>query len=454
MKSVCVKDIVEAVSGRLLCGDPAMPIENIAIDSRTMKGNDIFVPIIGAKVDAHRFIQGAFAAGAVASFTSEHDSMEDPDHAWIRVEDTVRALQDLGAWYRGKIHFPIVGITGSVGKTTTREMIVAALSAEKKVTATSGNSNGQLGVPLVVSEMDLTADLGVLEMGMSEPGEMPRIARIARPSLGVVTNIGVSHIENLGSRENICAEKMHIADGFTRENTMILNGDDDQLVKYRGTTDFKCIFYGLGADNDYRAENIRVAEGRTWFTACCGDRKMEISLGLPGTHNVMNALAALAAADQLGVSWEGAAGKLSEFAGFARRLQILNKGDYTYIDDTYNASPASMKAALQVLDSVETSGRRIAVLADMLELGPDSPKYHYETGVYGRDLSIDQVFIIGELAANIGRAYEEKGIPVTCCQDNADAVSKVLAYRQPGDVILLKGSNGMHLGEVLKGLTN
>ena len=296
MKNVTAADVASAVNGRLLCGDPGQLIENIAIDSRTMKGNDIFVPIRGAKVDGHRFIQGAFQAGAVASFTADHEEMDDPSHVYIRVEDTVKALQDLGAWYRSRITFPILGITGSVGKTTTRAMITAALSSERRVTATAGNSNGQLGVPITICDMDLSAQIGILEMGMSEPGEMPRIARVARPQLGVVTNIGVSHIENLGSRENICREKLHLADGFTPDMPMILNGDDDLLRGYRDTKAFRLVFYGLGRDNDYYAEDIHAEAGQVSFTAVHGDRRKSLTLHVPGEHNVMNALAALAAA--------------------------------------------------------------------------------------------------------------------------------------------------------------
>ena len=450
MINVTVQDIVNAAGGRLLCGDEKREIRNISIDSRSMKGDDLFVPFIGAKVDAHRFIPGAFSAGAAAVFTSEHDRMEDPEHAWIRVPDTLAALQDLGAWYRKRITFPLIGITGSVGKTTTREMVTAAISAGRRVTSTSGNSNGQVGVPLTLTGMDLTAEAGILEMGMSEPGEMSRLARIARPDMGIATNIGVSHIENLGSQERICEEKMHLTDFFTSANYMILNGDDDQLVRYRGTGRFTPVFYGLGKENDIRAEDVRTEGGRTLFTAVAAGWRAGISLGVPGTHNVMNALAALAAADLLGVDREAAAGKLSEYQGFARRLQILREKDYTYIDDTYNASPASMRAALEVLSVTGTEGRRIAVLADMLELGPDAPRYHYETGVYGRSMAIDRVVTVGKLAEQIGKAYREAGIPVDVCGSNTEAAEAVCAFRKPGDLILLKGSNGMHLNEVLR----
>ncbi|MCD8009740.1 MAG: UDP-N-acetylmuramoyl-tripeptide--D-alanyl-D-alanine ligase [Lachnospiraceae bacterium] len=451
MKNVRAKDIVEAVGGRLLCGDPETLIENISIDSRTMKGRDLFVPIRGAKVDAHRFIPGAFAAGAAATFTSEDEEKEDT-HPWIRVDDTVRALQALGAWYRERLTMPIVGITGSVGKTTTREMITAALSAGKRVYSTHGNSNGQLGVPLTISEADLSAEVAVLEMGMSEPGEMPRIAAIARPQIAVVTNIGVSHIENLGSRENICREKLHITDFFEPDNVLIFNGDDDLLPAWRDNGRFRTVSFGQGPENEYRAEDIHQEGGRTCFTVRAGERSLALSLGVPGLHNVMNALAALATADQCGVDMAAAAEKLAEFHGFDRRLQVFGEGGYTYIDDTYNASPDSMRAALQVLAETPAAGRRIAVLADMLELGPDAPEYHRQIGAYAAKLPVDRVFLVGDLAKNIGRGLEEAGRTAVYCENNREAAEQIRVCRRPGDVILLKGSNGMHLGEVLAAL--
>ena len=197
MENTRVKDIVEAVGGTLLCGDPETPIAHISIDSRTMKGQDLFVPIIGEKVDAHRFIGQAFEQGAAAVFTSRHDRMES-DRPWIQVEDTKAALQALGAWYRGRMKLPLVGITGSVGKTTTREMIAAALGAGFSVYKTPGNSNSQVGVPITITEIPPDAQIGVIELGMSEPGEMTRIAKVAQVDQAVMTNIGVAHIEQLG----------------------------------------------------------------------------------------------------------------------------------------------------------------------------------------------------------------------------------------------------------------
>ena len=451
MINVTVKDIAEAVNGTLLCGDPDTVIEHVAIDSRTMKGNDIFVPIIGAKVDAHRFIDGAFAAGAAATFTMEHDAMDDP-HPFIRVVDTVRALQELGAWYRRKYTGMVIGITGSVGKTSTRSMIMAALGAALQVTGTAGNNNGQLGVPITVTELDNTYDAAVIEMGVSEPGEMRRINRIAWPSHAVVTNIGVSHIENLGSREGIAKEKLQIADLMPPKGCLIMNGDDDMLVKFGREFHDRVLYFGLSETNDLRAENIHHDGNDTVFTARLGRKAQEIRLAVPGEHQVMNALAALAVCEVMSVSWEKAAEGIASYTGFSHRLEIIKTASTVYVDDTYNASPTSMKAALGVLSDMQAEGRRIAVLADMLELGPDAAKLHYETGVFGRGLKIDQVVVIGELAKNIGQAYTEQNIPVESFADNASAIAFLQEFKRPGDVILLKGSHGMNLLEVLNAL--
>ncbi|MBQ6360624.1 MAG: UDP-N-acetylmuramoyl-tripeptide--D-alanyl-D-alanine ligase [Lachnospiraceae bacterium] len=452
MVNVTIKEIAEAVQGTVLCGDPDTIIEHVSIDSRTMQGNDIFLPFIGAKVDAHRFIDGAFKAGAAAAFTMEHEEMED-SHPFIRVEDSLKALQALGAWYRRRYSGMVIGITGSVGKTSTRAMIMAALGAAMKVTGTAGNNNGQIGVPITVTELSNSFDAAVIEMGVSEPGEMSRINRIAWPSHAVVTNIGDAHIENLGSREGIAKEKLQIADLMPPKGCLILNGDDDMLLKMGRDYHDRVLYYGLSETNDLRAENIHREVNETVFTAKLGRKEKEIRLSVPGEHQVMNALAALAVCEVMSVSWDKAAEGIASYTGFSHRLEIIKTAAAVYVDDTYNASPASMKAALGVLSDMQTDGRRIAVLADMLELGPDEARLHYETGVYGASKKVDHVVVIGELAKQIGKAYAEHNIPVSSFEDNASAIEFLNGFKKPGDVILLKGSHGMNLLEVLHALT-
>ncbi len=451
MENITVNEIVAATGGRLLCGNLQQKIEHLSIDSRTMKGSDLFVPLIGEKVDAHRFLDQAFASGAVAVLTSEHESAEDPLHAWIRVEDTKKALQDIGRYYRNRLSLPLVGITGSVGKTTTREMVAAALSAKFRVYKTPGNSNSQVGVPITLSEIASKDEIGVLELGMSMPGELTVIAKIARVDMAVITNVGITHIEQLGSQENIYHEKLTIQDGLKKDGILFLNGDDPLLKDTKAREGRRTIYYGTGENSEYRAEDIRNEDGYPVFTANCRGEKYMVRLNVMGHHNILNAMAALAVADQSKVPLSGAVKSLAAFSGFKNRQQITVKHGVTFIDDTYNASPVSMKAGLEVLEA-KAKGRRIAVLADMKELGPDSTKFHYEVGSWMKSHPVDILFTYGELAKQIAQGAKRAGVRAEYLhfeEDQRDALTDAIRTKLlPGDCVLLKGSNSMKLGEV------
>lgn len=409
MENIRIRDIVEAVNGRLLCGDMETSLRHISIDSRTMKGDDLFVPLIGEKADAHRFLSQAFENGAAASLTSEHDTCpEGITGALIRVEDTKKALQDIGRYIRSRLSLPLVGITGSVGKTTTREMIAAALSAGYRTFKTPANHNSQVGVPITISDISEADEIGVLELGMSEPGEMEVIADIARVDTAVITNIGVTHIENLGSRENILKEKLRIQDGMKKGGTLFLNGDNELLRDVRAKDGCETSFYGLGANCSYRAVNITYNGGRPAFDMVHGAAVVPVVLEVMGEHNILNALAALAVADHYHVPLADAAEALKTFDGFKNRQQIYEKGNITIIDDTYNASPDSMKAGIRVLASLTDRKRRIAVLADMKELGEDAPLFHYEIGAFLGEQPVEEVITYGALAKEIARGVEGK----------------------------------------------
>lgn len=451
MEQMTVKDIVKATGGRLLCGDGDMPLVHISIDSRTMKGQDLFVPLVGEKVDAHRFIEQAFSAGAAAALTSEHESMED-DHPWIRVEDTKRALQDIGAYYRERLHLPLVGITGSVGKTTTREMIAAALSAKYRVYKTPGNYNSQVGVPIALSEITSQDEIGVLELGMSMPGELTVIAKLAKVDMAVITNVGVTHIEQLGSQENIYREKMTIQDGLRDGGVLFLNGDDPMLQTSKAKAGCRTVYYGTGDNSSYRAEDIRIEDGFPVFTAVCQDVRFPVRLGVMGRHNVLNAMVALAVADENGVPLTAAAEKLGQFAGFKNRQQTYERNGIMIMDDTYNASPVSMTAALEVLVSMKRAKRRIAVLADMRELGAEAPRFHREIGLWLAEHPVDMLFTIGDLTREIEAVLAESGSSCECLhfeeEDREGLYRSLEDALRPGDCVLLKGSNSMKLDQV------
>ena len=471
MNGITVSDLIKATGGTLLSGDADAPVEHISLDSRKMEGNDLFVPVIGENVDAHRFICQAIANGAVAVFTSREHTKAEVNHsiseqagddlhkrdramaaAWIAVEDTRKALQDFGLFCRSRQTLPLVGITGSVGKTTTREMIAAALAAGFTVYKTPGNSNSQVGVPITIAQIPPDAQIGVIELGMSEPGEMTRIARVARVDCAVMTNIGVTHIEQLGSQENILEEKLHIQDGMAEDGILFLNGDDGMLKDVVPAGGRRKILYGMAEDCQYRGQDLHFVNGYPVFTAVHGDERVTVRLRVMGSHMVSNALAALAVAREYGIPMEKAAARLEEFEGFKGRQQIVTLNGVTVIDDSYNASPVSMKAGLEVLCSMEVAsgGCRIAILADMKELGPDAPIFHREIGQYIAAHPVDQVVLLGELAAEIGRGLSASEQPAVFCE-NLDQVEQWLdANLKQGDCVLFKGSNSMKLSQAVR----
>ncbi|MBR5046995.1 MAG: UDP-N-acetylmuramoyl-tripeptide--D-alanyl-D-alanine ligase, partial [Eubacterium sp.] len=392
MENITIKDIVEVTGGRLLCGDENKVVKEFSIDSRTGNEDAIFVPIIGERVDAHRFIDSALEING-ATFTQEHDRA-DSDKPWIRVEDTLEAMQKVGTYYRNQLNLPVVAVTGSVGKTTTREMIASALASGLKVFQTLGNQNSQIGVPLTLSHIDIEDQVAVLEIGMSERGQIEKLTTMIRPNIAVVTVIGVSHIAQLKTQENICLEKMDILKGLPEDGKVFLNGDDPFLKRYRGKLPFESYFYGLDPGCDYRAENIVTKHGSTSFEFCYEDKSFPVSLEVMGDHYVRNALVALGVAHQMGLDLVAAADELRHFHGQRQRM-IPAKACYL-IDDTYNASPDSMRASLRVLSTMDgITGKRIAVLADMLELGENERAYHYEIGKYIAGEKIDEVYVYG-----------------------------------------------------------
>ena len=452
MEHMTVKEILEATGGRLLQGSPDTPVRQLVIDSRKTEPGDLFVPFRGENTDGHRFIPMACEKGAAACLTEEEGITAPEGRALIYVENTRSALQAVGAYCRKRLTLPVIGVTGSVGKTSTREMIGTALSARYRVFQTHGNYNGQLGLPIMLSQIGPEDEAAVLEMGMSLPGEMAVIARMAAVNMAVFTNIGVSHIENLGSRDRICQEKLHITDGMPENGLLILNGDDDMLRRYGTELPFRKVWYGTGEGCDYQALDVHMEENQAAFSILCQGRTMPVRLHVPGIHNVKHCLAAVAAAGEMGIPMEEAVKALEGFHGFTRRLEMKETPEGIHlIDDTYNASPDSMKAALQVLNAMNCGGRKIAVLADMLELGENSPLFHYQTGVYGGSLHIDAFYIIGDRAREIGRGVEETSPGASVCywSDNRKAAEALAAEAGPGDLILLKGSNGMKLNEIV-----
>lgn len=446
MENITIQDILKATGGTLLCGDPSMKIDRISTNSKEMGPNTLFVPIIGERVDAHVFISSALEGGG-ACLTQEHEEASG-DAPYIKVPDTLKAMQQIAAYYRDKMSLPIIGITGSVGKTTTREMIAHVLRGKYKVFETIGNQNSQVGVPLTLDHLSSSDEIGVLEMGMSEPGQITTLGKIIHPNMGVVTNIGVSHIEMMGSRDNICREKLDIQNGLPKDGTLLLNGDNDMIRKHLSYVKKPYEFYGFASDCTYRAEDIREENGQTYFYFCYNGRREEIALNVLGEHNVSNALAAIAIGLKYEVPMEAIKRQLSTFSG--QRQNIINTKGYTIIDDSYNASPDSMKASLKILSDFHADGRKIAVLSDMLELGPDSPSYHKEVGRFIASTKVTDLYITGELSKEYitEAAAGNPSIRTRHFPSNSDLIEFLKGLLTEGDVVLVKASNGMKLKEV------
>lgn len=450
MQHITVKDILEATNGELLCGDEATELTDLCINSREIKEGDLFIPIVGARDNAHKYIEGALEIGA-ATLTQEHYAIKAPK-PYIKVSDTQEALQDIGRYIRNRMEIPFVAVTGSVGKTTTREMIAAALATECKVFHTKGNMNSQIGVPLTLSELTKQDEIAVLELGMSEPGQITRLSEMVKPQYAVVTNIGVAHIESLQTQENIRKEKLCIIDGMNKDTgVLFLNGDDPLLAQVRNEQPVTTYTYGCSELCDYRAENIRFENGNSYFDCVHEEERITVVLNVLGIHNVYNALAALGIANECGIPMAKAATAFMQFEGLRQKLiHVENK--YTILDDTYNASPDSMKACLNVLCNIETTGKRVAVLGDMFELGENALQYHYQVGVVLSELPVDELIIVGEMTKAIKQAVLDSGkdIPIYEFSDNEEVAIYLMATLVPEDIVMIKGSNGMQMDEIVR----
>lgn len=450
MEHMTIQDILAATGGTLLCGDASMPINRLSTDSRDVGPHTLFVPIVGERVNAHKFVESALKDGG-ASLTQEHEQAEGP-HPIIKVPDTLKAMQQIASFYRNKMSLPIIGITGSVGKTTTREMIAHVLKGKYRVFETVGNQNSQVGVPLTLDRLTSRDQIGVLEMGMSEPGQITILGEIIRPNAAVVTNVGVSHIEQMGSRDNICREKLDIQNGLPENSVLYLNGDNDMIRKHIGYVTHPYEFFGFSEDCSYRAEGTEEIHGQTHFTFVHENMKEPVILNVLGDHNVSNALAAIALGLAYEVPMETIKRQLATFSG--QRQNILKIHGYTVIDDAYNASPDSMKAGLKILSDYKDSGRKIAVLSDMLELGPDSPDYHREVGEFLGTADITDLYITGTLSKEYAEAAQKKNLSLKTkwFSSNDELISYLKDYLKENDVVLIKASNGMKLYEVAKAL--
>lgn len=456
MEKLSINEVLTAVEGELLCGSDEVLVDSVSTNSKEIRNGGLFIPIIGDKFDGHAFIGEAFATGAVATLNSECEvgsvPEQDKNKVHIKVKDTKVALQRLAAYYRQKFNIPIIGITGSVGKTSTKEMIANVLAARFNVHKTTGNLNGQLGLPLTMFGLERSHEVAVVEMGISELGEMERLLAIAKPTCAVITGIGVTHIENLYTKENIFNEKLKIVGNLGKNDVLFVNGDDEILRNVPKNSGFRVVTFGLKNNCDFTAKNITFEGGRTSFEAAHNEKSQRFEIPTIGEHNVYNALVAIAVGHFMGLSEAEMQTGLLQFKNLSMRQNVYNLQDITLIDDSYNANPDSMKSALAVLAQIGRGKRKIAVLADMLELGDMAKNLHFEVGAFAASMDVDVLITVGGLAKFIAEGADsaKRNMSTYSFLSNEEAFACLKSLIQPGDCILVKGSRGMHMEEIAR----
>lgn len=475
-----VSEIAMGMGAKILCGDPDRTVSAWTFSSKEGDADTMFVPMKGERVDAHDFIADAYAHGVRVTSTERGETVSGTeDMTYLYVEDARAGWQRLGAYWREKhANVPMIAITGSVGKTTTKELTALALSPSGNVLRTSGNRNGQLGVPQMMAELADDTDCAVIEMGMSMPGEMGRIAAVAMPDYAAITNIGLSHIGNLGSQEGIRREKLSIVNRLREGGTLFVNGDDpllrvlcpdcpdyagtEGILMYEDTRErfrtLKVVAYGAEEWCRYRYRDEVAEEQKVSFVYEGAGAALPVSLPVPGHHNVSNATLAIAVAETMGVSAERAAEALATYQPMSMRgVREVLPGGVILIDDTYNASPDSMRSGLDVLCGVK-AGRHIAMLADMFELGDHAESGHRRVGRDVAERPVDVLITVGKLSEAIADEAEKRAaelgrsVSIFRAGTREEGRDLLLPMLKEGDAVLLKGSRGMKLDEVAEAL--
>ena len=451
MNRLSIFQIAEFAGAAVSSGDGKVSIDTISTDSRTLKRGELFVALRGENFDAHNFVESAAKGGAAGAIVRSNWIGKIPaNFALIRTEDTLQAYQNLAANYRKSLSLKVVAITGSNGKTSTKDFTAAVLGRRFRVTKTQGNFNNHVGLPRTMLEATSQDEVAVWEIGMNHPGEVAVLAKLAAPDAAIITNVGVAHIEFMGSREAIAVEKGSLARAVGPEGTVILNADDPFSTGIAARARAKVILAGTTAGT-VRASEITQSANGTDFTILEGAHRCRAQLPVPGLHMVQNALLGVAAGRIFGLSLEDCAAGLAAAPLTKARLQIKEIHGVQFIDDSYNANPDSMKAALRTLVELDADGKRIAVLGEMRELGNESERRHLEIGETAAALRVDYLIAIGEVAAAIVRAAERAGLEKTRAVTSAkEAAAVLVGIAEPGDLVLIKGSRAARTERVME----
>ncbi len=458
MNALSVKKIVEIVGGKLYCGSEEVLCTTFTKDTRTIKAGDTYIGIKGEKFDGNLFYKDAFSKGAVCAILEQSSFVKDTSYTYeqpiVLVENSIFALKKLGEYKRENSVAHFVGVTGSVGKTSTRDMIYSVLKEEFQTLKTEGNYNNNIGLPLTLLRIQ-EEEAVVLEMGMNALGEIDYLSQIARPHISVITNVGTAHIGELGSRENILKAKLEICNGMDDDGVLVINNDNDLLHDYYLQHDKSIVTVGIENPSDYMATSILTFSDSSKFVIQHEKEEWEVVCPVPGRAFVYNSLVAFAVGRELGISPEKIIKGIENFTLTKNRLEAFKiKNDITIINDVYNASVDSMKSSLEITKNKE-GGRKIAVLGDMLELGSFSKSLHEEVGRAVYENKMDLLVTVGNDAKSIASSAIRFGMPkkqVFVFSTNQEAISFLKENKKQGDVILLKASNGMHFMEIVNAL--
>lgn len=460
MKSMTLEHIAAVCGGTYIGAESekSKEITGAVIDSRKVQPGNLFIAVKGARVDGHDFIPQVFAAGAFCVLSER--KLAKPAGPYILVGDTLAAMKKIAAAYRKALHIKVVGITGSVGKTSTKEMIASVLEQKYHVLKTEGNYNNEIGLPLTIFRIRKEHQVAVLEMGISDFGEMHRLAEMAQPDICVITNIGLCHLENLGTRDGILQAKTECFAHMTPEGIAVLNGDDDKLCTRTMVNGKPAVFYGLEkklgdmTDKVVYATDVEAC-GLTGTHAVIhkGEKSFSVTIPIAGEHNVYNALAAVCVGDALGLSMEEMKQGIENVSTIGGRSNLIEKDGITIIDDCYNANPVSMKASIDVLAAA--SGRKIAVLGDMGELGTQEKALHAMVGEHFRGKNIDVLLCTGELSKELAAAVRQvsPATKVIYEKEKQQLLQQLNHIKKAGDTILVKASHFMGFQEIVKELT-
>ena len=444
LKKFTLEEIAAACCGKYV-GDEALKgsaITSVERDSRQIKDGSLFLAIKGERVDGHDFIEKCYEKGALCAICERAPS--NPAKPYILVGSTLEAVKQIAKAYRNKFDIPVVGVSGSVGKTSTKEMLYAVLSQKYKTHKTQGNLNNELGVPLTLLSMPEDTQAAVIEMGISDFGEMTRLSEIVRPTICVLTIIGCCHLENLGDRDGVLKAKTEMFKNADKNAEFILNGDDDKLFTVKEVNGKKPIFFGFASDNDYHAEDIENnGEDGIRSTLCFDDTRLPVTIPAIGSYMVSNALAAVAAGRLLGLSDNELINGVQAYKTVGSRANVINTGKIRIIDDCYNANPTSVKASLDTLTNFD--GRTVAILGDMKELGTDELKLHFDTGAYAKQKGVGLVLAIGPLARELA-----KGANGIWYEDIESAERMIKNLIHNGDTVLVKASHSMQFERIVE----